>query len=338
MVENFLLNLPETLTRKLLVDWLYITDVVRVDSAYCSRKQRIAFCETAFSSTVYHHFHSSAAALSNNTKIFYMEWLLRRRVHIINLSVPMEKHDLNELFEQYFSNIGDSLRDINLSDRVGHGMCYRLIDYIAKNCPNLVTLSVGSCSMATPPEDFPCLFESCRLLRKLSIISCEAPDRQYRSTNVYATIAAHCGQLESLEWENCNLNDAVINSLSNSGDKLRYLSLSCNPSISDTALAVLMTRCPNLTDFNISRCNAVTDETLVAIATHCPLLQRLQIDHLQRVTNTAVTALQIHAPQLRYLSMVGCAGVTLSAVAALSASNKQLICKTKPSYPAVIAS
>lgn len=337
MVENLLLSLPESLTQKLLVDWLHITDVVRVDSAHCSRKLRVVFCNTAFRSTVYQHFHSSTVLLNSN-KSCYMEWLLRRQVYVDKLSIPMERSDLNELYTQYFGTVGGCLQEINLTDKFGHGACYRPIDIIAKNCPKLVVLSITSGSMVMEPAGLQALFESCHLLRKLCVVSYAAPDLQYRNLNGYVTIATHCTQLERLELENCYLSDIVINRLAHSCGQLSYLSLSYNPSISDTALATLMTRCPNVMDFNINRCSAVADATIVAVATHCPQLQRLQMNDLPRVTNDGIAALQMHAPQLRYLSMVGCTGVTHTAVVALIVSNKQLMCKTKPCYPTVISS
>jgi hypothetical protein len=244
-VSSFLFSLPPELSTTVLVYWLDLTDVARLDSAMCTRNERGAFLTVYGSShAVYDYLpHMDQLLRSRSTTPYdkpeFLRWVLLREVRLSSLeSDPLSKAELRVVLADVIRMSRSFLKTLRT-----RGDFTTIGSTLADNCTSLERLSFGYIIDAKQARVLDELLSKCPALQHLMFYAADSHASQ--------VIAKYGHQIQSLNM---------------AGDR--------EGRSNSPEYAVLLPHLPNLTELNILGLYSTT--MLTAVARHCPQLRVLR--------------------------------------------------------------
>lgn len=203
---------------------------------------------------------------------------------------------------------------------------------IARNCPNLTELSIESCSRIGD-ESLQAIGRCCPKLRSVSIKDCPLVGDQ----GVVSLVSSASTVLTKLKLQGVNVSDIslavighyglavtdlVLTGLQNVGErgfwvmgnaiglqKLKSLTVTSCPGLTDLGLEAISNGCPNLQHLNLRR-SLVSDNGLIAFTKSGISLGSLQLEECNSISQLGVlSALSNCSEKLKALSLVKCLGI-----------------------------
>ena len=313
------LDLPIELGSGIVGQWLYLKDVVRLDSAFCHHVMRNVLHESIFQSPccVIAIAHPRIYMVTANCS-----WVLMKGIRLSYLHV--ESGASFETCVEYLKRFGDTVNSVALI--CGYGDSFPHLTLVARYCPNLCVLDTSYCDLS------PCVefLKSCALLRSVAITS----DRQTRHlmhSNIPAThhlqiasITLHCSQgdeevilgmcdplcVQRLRLANMtNINwQTFVN--------LRSFGFCYNSHIHDAnLLATICTLCPWIVNLEVYSSGWLSDEIVVPAIAALKQLRTFHCEYLDNLTDNVVnTLIEHHKHTLEAVYLYDCDSISGSAI------------------------
>jgi hypothetical protein len=262
-----LFTLPEAVIRHVLVGWLMLHDVSRVDSAFCTVKMRPAFLYLAYGD-------ANTYTLKNDRRAFGIEyhlsercavWCLIRNACVDGMSMRTDLTGDDTLHARFLAQHGRHIRWIDAAEFSEYAAS-SVLRHLALWCPAIREMRLRSqCKESARICWDDCLFnftQACGLIECLELVSIVT------STDGLARALRDCKNIRSLTISNANC-----------------------PIPSEVAL-------PTLVHLALHDCKA-TDTIMTSIASCCPLLQTLLAFQGNYITDVGVRAVLQGCPLLR---------------------------------------
>ena len=282
-----------------VLKFLTIYDISKLDIAYCNHKLRIELLKT----------------LSDNPLITYdikfresfeqfdcvLKWIGLRKINISELRMDGYKNSL--LTDAGLIGLARHCSSLRLLDV---GACNSMLEFegvdritdegiieLARQTTSLTSLDISyrSCSDAGLIE----IAKHCSSLTSLDISSC----RMITDTGVIE-IAKQCASLKELDLFECRITDAALIGISQHCTSLHSLLLVKCMRITDTGVIEVVKHYTDLISLNVIFCN-ITDKSLSAIAKHCKNLKTLMFGECTKITNAGRSEIRRCLPNLEDL-------------------------------------
>jgi hypothetical protein len=305
------LGLPAELFTTLLLEWIGMFHVVRLDTACCSKSCRQRLLQVMQSSEFILP-RSAAVPKYDREYESYMRWLVLRRVKIMKLVVRESK---NELLQKLCVLNGDTIREL----RIERHLCEFAWNAgsIVAICRKLTVLEVSFCRNLCGFNDL--LNSVSGTLQKLVIVHSDETWRYRASCNVLTELGtlSLTGQysaetLYGLLLSAPNISAVLLyktladgrclQQLRTTGHCLVHMTLDDLADIVDEDMLGLAGRCSSLESVRLARCRLLTDASVVAFATHCPHLMGIALRG--PYSSVALSAIAQHCgARLQHLSI-----------------------------------
>ena len=292
---NFL-EFSHDIVGNVLTGWLLLSEVARLDSAFCNINDRTHFLNLI----------SSEGFVAKETVIVphmlnYLGWQVKRKVKTTGVLLNGSLADSYLLFA---TTIGTHTECIELQ-----GMQNKFADLMAEltgefrnlkqiklvQCGNIVGIkSLLKRAESTLQEITidTCTFDSDAHFGELSFPRMQSLNlTNVRDDGNFLTILCCCPQLQKLALQSVHSTKKVCwRSMSRYTLTLRRLSLSnCDALLSSTAVVDLAQNCPALTDLELGLFSALSDQAVIAFTENCPALDSITLS--SSCTDAALTAI-----------------------------------------------
>jgi hypothetical protein len=262
-----ILALPEYVGKAIMVEWLGLAAVAKLDAAFCSKRLRPFFQTVAYGGSPTYH-------LTDDIWFCCLEyigpWFLARNVRVDSIALWHGAVEYDGLRRQFLSFMGSHLKRVEIMEGVNQD-CRRLLQDVANWCPGVQDLLVCSDNEDNDSGDecFAALARLGKQLRTLRLVS----------INISPKGLGSCQALESLTVEQMKgvlpVNIAIPSLTSVILDRC---------SATDEVIVALGQRCPKLQSLKMFRGNAVTDVGVRAVLQGCPLLRETDVEHAVEIS------------------------------------------------------
>jgi hypothetical protein len=338
---TILFEIPLSLSRELIVAWLDIVDVARLDSS-CSSRRTNRDCRALLSdqATQLRHTDWSLRKTSyydgpNQKRV--IDWLFLRNVHVSNMCLlhPMDLDwaHLHAFLQQKGRDLLE-LKYIRMPQDDGKE---DILEDIIANCTNLEKLTMQALDVeyftGETPDSGPAfdetlcrLFRACGKLRAVNLGKTEASDEALKGlaaacpgleqllvaecikigdTGV-GEIARSCPSLREVDLSHTVCTDEALVTLSEHCHELRSVTLGLNARYLDVGVTALGTGCPKLESFTCADFTALEAPSIAALARGCRHLQTLHLGKSVRLTDSALCAIAENCTDLRSVELTTC--------------------------------
>jgi hypothetical protein len=283
-------NLPEALARVVLVEWLELEQVVRLDSAFCCRETRGRFVSLAYgqSTTFLVKFDLSDKCLNP-----LLRWAVAKGARLDSLQFGkgvVSAEESLQLLETFLARSGSAVRQMYsyISSDASYESYQEALSLVAQWCPNVQHFHTN-CSLTTLQCD-ECLIGltySCQKLTTLSLYDTKLSEQGF------AEALQNCVALEHLKVAAVSQIipvEAAVPSLKSF--------IVGSHHISDAVLVAIGQRCVKLETLLIfvlliptRRYGDVTDAGVRAVLEGCSLLQKTDLMHVVGISTELRVAL-----------------------------------------------
>lgn len=271
---SFVLNLPEVTVTQVLVEWLTLKSVARLDSAFCTQSSRDAFLDYA-----YHHIPVTYPGCDVHYRWEqFVNWCALRSVPIDGLTVNAFFADERCLHDKIFTSLCSRWKWVNLSGINGDPQRY-LID-VARWCPKIRAMNLWLPDNIENDDCLAHLTAACKQLETLDLV-------MNVSTESFARALKHCEVLRHLRVSSrCDIPPEVAIS------SLESLVVA-DGTVSDAVLVAIGKKCPNLQTMEVFRSNSanLTDAGVRTVLQGCSLLSQTDYQYASSVSNATRVAL-----------------------------------------------
>jgi hypothetical protein len=296
MSHCILLNLPESIARLVLVEWLRVNHLPRLDSAFCSCELRALFfilaygTLTVFSGAVSRNIHDV------NIKPV-LEWAITRKAQLDGIFIGVQLLQHENALPAFLAISGVAITWVKIVSHQEAGATLfgqQALLEVAKWCPNVKLLEVHAAQTkpgCTLWDDQLVEFTgSCRQLTELSLIDAQL------SQHGLGSALNNCKSLQLLSIGTQNQMipvDIAVPTLK---------SIKCNGrSMTDAALVAIGEQCAELETLTIFATNhKVTDTGVRAVLQGCPLLRFTDVEYAKGIS----TELRVELARRRDLTVL----------------------------------
>jgi hypothetical protein len=276
MSGYILFDLPEDFSRLVLVEWISVNDVTRLDSAFCSRELRKHFVPLAYNPlTVF----AGTTGLDVDLKPV-LDWAVTRKAHLDGIVINYQLLHSGDLLSDFLSLSGPAILWVTISYfRSDIEIISEHVLIIAKWCPNIQQLKVRGEQTehiaAFWGKHVDVLTKSCRKLTDLSLRYIELTAQRM------AAALNRCEGLQRLAI--CNYVGGAI-PVEIAIPTLK--SLECrSPGLTDAVLRAIGQRCAKLEKLIVFRSEQQgTDVGVRAVLQGCPLLQETDVEYAEGIS------------------------------------------------------
>jgi hypothetical protein len=322
---NLLTQLPKEVACMLLVEWVKLKDLCKLDSAYCTKSLRDIFLEVLSSDLLIYedmpiHYMTKVAP--------FITWSAHRGVHVNTADLSSNiRHAILQRFLQNCTT--KNLKCIALHDFSADS---KIFSALARTRPQLKDLICHSCQLG---KSLHFMLKGLSELRALSIERCKSiKNSQFKSVT--------CGELRTLSIIDSEVNnsalaaavlmapslakivlsksygftaDGLVTAITPMCANLRVLGLhEVNHGVDDASIVALAPLCPLLEVVDFGHCEQLTNASILALSTHCRQLQRLYLHHNNNYTDDAMIAVALNCDRLIALHVSHCFSITMQSV------------------------
>jgi hypothetical protein len=278
MGSHVLFELPEAVTRYILVDWLGFKQVLRLDSSLNNVKLRAKFL-TVTNGTVFSaselNLHRLRTRLTS-----VLHWAISRKSHLDGICIDEDFICTDNLLSAFLANSGFALRWVRSSSRSSTVNKETLLE-ISRRCPNVERLVLRNTGGQGELDD-P-LVELASAFQKLTVLGLfDIP-----LTERGLVALDRCRNLEALEYRTARLvpadfRETALTTLKSIKIYSKY--------ISDDVLIAVGQRCPKLRTLFIFESllngeSRVSDAGVLAVLQGCPLLRTTDVEYAASISH-----------------------------------------------------
>jgi hypothetical protein len=280
-------SLPEALAREVLVEWLGLKQVVRLDSAFCCHVSRAQFISLA-----YGQLTTFALSFGTSERVYnrLLRWVVCRGAQLDGVLIyggedRSATEESLQLLETFLAMSGSAITWVSdrvyfESDNPGYQNAVLLV---ARSCPN-VQKFFGECRGCRlqdlqHDESLVALTSACQKLTKLSL------DGMKLSEQGLAKALQNCVNLEHLDL----LTECQILPVETALPSLKSIQ-SCSYHVADAVLIAIGRRCAKLETLRIfwfakpTGDYQMTDVGVRAVLQGCPLLRDTDFEYAQGIS------------------------------------------------------
>lgn len=300
------LQLPDSLIRTLLVEWLHVASIARIDNAYCNHAVRSSFCKIAFNeTTAYKHVPASISSPNNSKICYFAQWVLRRGALISAIRIGVQLLHNPRIWHHLLLATGATLHSIEIiiSEHFFYPIPDEMLQSICANCPNLTTFSMLNCVIPWYPR-FECMLTKCDCIKNI----CISYGAHLPSGDKYKIIAKCCKQLQVLELYYTNIRNDDLKLLLQACTALTTLRLLNCGHIDAAELHTIPQHCHNLTELQINH-PGLTDSVILHVAQQCTKLTTIALVS-QAYTDISIQEVAKRCPRLQSIKLTLNANLT----------------------------
>jgi hypothetical protein len=336
-----LFKLPEMVAVSVLVSWVGVKDLGRLDSAMCNKMARKPFLKLVSQPAF---VIQNPWRDSDEPSDVFVTWIMRRFVTVSALSITDSLLRSRSERQKYLKHCGKHVHSVDVRFVPGDGEnCAELFRDLCENCPNV---SGAVCDEDLPPaaqahiaahwkqladlttevgvagQEFVSLGENCQSLGKLTLwgsseASHHVPVAFFEVVSPhlsdltagdlllpehYKALANRCYDLKKLTVRDGALNDEALIAVAAGCRALHWLRMYDVADVTDAGL-VAIAHNGALTTLFVDGCNNITDAGLQTATAYCPLLQCVSLAGCTQLTNDTLIALGQHCHHLRTLNI-----------------------------------
>ena len=133
------------------------------------------------------------------------------------------------------------------------------IERVTLRCPGIERIAINeTLCRHIDDEDIEVIASNCRQLKQIDIAGCG------EITSV-STLARKCQELKYIKMRGCHqITDDSLKAIANNCHELTHFDVSYWQNITDGVLSVV-SKCPNLTNIELTECREITNNTILAI-------------------------------------------------------------------------
>lgn len=138
------LSSPEELSKQLIVEWLKIVDVTKLDSAYMSHNSRARFLSLIANPQIIFKHIVGTSFNSADDSMVYLGWLAQRGCSIHSVSVPTKIGNYAEFLNAFFYVCGPGLNQMELRqyNNEGYQAYDSIVACVTEHCHHLQQLTL----------------------------------------------------------------------------------------------------------------------------------------------------------------------------------------------------
>jgi hypothetical protein len=273
MSQCVLLTLPEAVIRSVLIGWIPLKNVARLDLAFCSSKLRPAFLNLAFGPHVRYSMPKSARYEQS------AQWLISRSVRVDGIRLQSDLVVDHILRDKLLSLQSGNLRWITVSENA-HVCGMRVVRDICDIGMSLKKLTIlGSSRIRELWDDrLEALTRACHKLEHLGITSVTCTSEGLRAA------LQHCGNILSLKISVVQCTEPLQVAV----PTLQHVRI-YGSTVNDTTLAAIAETCKSLQTMHIfgsasREGRRFTDEAVWAVLQGCPLLRETDVEFAKGIS------------------------------------------------------
>jgi hypothetical protein len=338
---SLLCDLPEILVDRLLLSWVKVKDVGRLDSSVCNKSLRPTFLSLVSRD----QFVFELPSFHVTRDLPFLSWTMRRCIAVVELVISTSFTNHTDKRLKYLQHHGGHIRKVTLRRGAGTSRnCKAAMNDICVHCPSLtefecrMPLSTAMHAIIATNwtnlthltliqyvivDGFVSIGKSCQSLTHLCVWAVWAPQIEmfFRvcspkllsvtmsacaawTPSDYVAIALRCHMLREIDVFTTYMNDAALIALGSGCPLLSALDLMYNRAVTDAGLIAFALN-GALTTLDVTACDHITDEGLRAAAQFSPRLQSICIRRCV-VSDATLIALGQHCHDLRYLTVDQC--------------------------------
>jgi hypothetical protein len=281
--SSVLFDLPEAVSKLIVVEWLNLQFIVRLDSALCNRKLRTLFAGLVYGHRVTFMVNGYGKRYKDSDKFdAVVSWAILRNAKLDGVYVNESKCGCNRLFPTFLATNGTALRWVASSSAdISCAKQQQKLVEIARGCSHVERLYVDSKEGNFRWDD--CLLLLTRAWPKLTVLSLRNV-----ALSEEGLIAAvdQCLHLETLIIRNAEqvIPMWVISST------LKTVKI-CSRYVSDILLVDISQQCKQLEvlkvfeSLNLTEQPLITDVGVRAILWGCPQLRETDVEFARGISN-----------------------------------------------------
>lgn len=282
-----LFSFPDDIIRNLMLKWISLADVCKLDSAYCQTIARETLLH--FVGSLPFDFESLVEATDSEFRPVLqraMNWLIARRTDLPVVIITPELESNKSQRREFLSLHGSNVKFVRYPERATPSQCIILYDDLLKFCPNLTGLTLRQ---ETGMDLQPLLKRIGPQLRELHIASALLE-------GVWQLLLEHCRGLRRLHidrYPDSTEGGSSLAALLRQSTGLQYCRITHNYSVAmprvdkqrveQTLVQALAEGCPNLRALDMTPMY-ITDDSLLQLAKGCPLLCKIDLYHARQLS------------------------------------------------------
>jgi hypothetical protein len=342
-------GLPDEYVHALLLSWLNVKAIGRLDSAVCNKIERLHFLNVVGGDKfVLGQTYVRSDWEEDLTPVdidMFTAWFMRRKIAVAEIIVTKAIVHKRDVVATYVKRHGHHVRSVIVQRHLvlNYDQREAIINNLCAHCPNVLMLKCDvylSCKTQSTIaaswsnltdltihgySEFAAISERCESLVEGSLhrfFRCCSPVLQRISTDVtlgylvYVAIASRCPLLRELGAPSDTIDDAALAILAGGCPLINILDLDDNSMVTDAGIASIA-RNGALTELSVRNCENLTDEAFMTVAECCPLLEFLWAGNTS-LSDPALVAIGQHSHNLLMLDSTATSvtHVGLAAVAA----------------------
>jgi hypothetical protein len=318
---NFL-ELPDGVMTHLVLSWLPLADIGRLDSAVCNHKQRGNFLRFAFA---YGTLDIREFVESNPAELIkFNRWIFLRNASVSAIEINSMLVNDTPALMNFLATKGTHIQSIfSLNDlRVGYHIP---TETIIQHCPNLTSLDASCLTSGELLSVLPNFPRLQRIIvgshvqpKEIDAIGMYCSDlRRFEYRKEYSLQARLYNQsyLAFARYDSRRVPDQLVLTLSTNCHNLTVLSVSAK-SFTDDTIGALAENCPHLRELYLDfdeRTVIIGTQTMDLLLSACPLTH-LALTHWRGNSDTVLESISVLCTQLQYVSVQSCRQVSDSGV------------------------
>jgi hypothetical protein len=276
-----LLELPEVLVNGILLSWLELVGVGRLDSALCNHVQRANFLSAINDPDFMLHkkimpVNQSAASLDG-----FAVWVMKRNIASTVMTITPATACSPGERARYLQLRGENIQEVAIVEdgRIHRDAVLAVFKHLCEYCPEVL---VATCLVPLPTAALPYIATGWQKLTQLTLKECRDDDpptfEGLTSVNIL-TYQRPVRRSALPAWET--------------------FFTACSPKLEQVTVQDdfktpiynnIAARCPSLLELNVNT-RSITDADLTALAEGCPLLRKLVMQFCEGVSDDGVVAI-----------------------------------------------
>jgi hypothetical protein len=310
---SLLLELPEALFNRLLLQWMDLVDVGRLDSAMCSTTKRSNFLTLVSEPDFVCCKYFVPEQRIEERLDLLLKWMAQREVATSQLTVTNSWATKSSEIFIYLQRKGRYVRAVRIEKvTIPYENLKIVITDLSARCQDIlhITLKVKFevCDTQQQSELIAIIASHCHKLRELHA------SRGLTDADLVA-LGDDCPQLSNLDLLDNNVTDAGLLAVALNRALLKLCLEGCS-NLTDEGLEAIARYCPQLQDLDLSACDHLTDATLIALGQHCHNLHELNVSNFN-MTDAGPQAIAAGCPLLEVITLAPGDQLTDTALIAL---------------------